>query len=672
MKLRLCLVLACVAGLFVTNANAQTDEQKVQLYNEGTINSSELEFSPAFLEDGIVFITSKVASNRYKVKDKNIDYHVFKIFRAQREQESGLLLPPAPLAAEFLSSVHEGPLTFDKTGTKVYFTRNNLKDGRPYKSKKDRIIKMKIYEAEKEGDKWGGIKELAFNSDDYSCVHPSISVDNQYLYFSSDMPGGQGGMDLYYVKLVGGEWSEPVNMGPGINTPGDEVFPFIHADGSLFYATDGNGGEGGLDIFTTLRTKEGFAKPVNMGKPFNSPADDFGLILDLDKRNGYLSSNRLGGQGADDIYSFYIREPLDLLASKDAFKPRDVKVKVIDALTRELLPESRVAVINLGEVALSQALSNMSAGYGSQNDNLSIRLDLQPDAGTLTDEFGYTTVKLTSVNSVLYVTKAGYAPLQYPVTVHPELNEVLVEMRPPTDLAERGGDVTIGAGTTFELPNIYYNFNDAGIRQDARTDLDALVAFMKQYPDVRIELGSHTDSRGTYAYNIDLSQRRAQNAARYLEQHGIEKNRVIPVGYGESYLRNRCTDGIDCEELEHQFNRRTEVKIVGIDKPINVRITGPATEIFDAPAPKEEFTSKGGASAKAGQYRVIAGVYSNKANAEKKLGQLADLGYPTARIEGLDQQGRHYIVVETFNSDNDAQVLVKNLIAAQVRAFVKK
>ena len=305
MKLNTILIpIICLLTITQLWAQPSSADKKVFLTNEATINSDGLEFSPSFLEDGIVFISTKTASKRYKITDKRLGKNIMSIFRAKRE-ENGLLKQPEPLARELLSTVHEGPVTFDRTAENIYFTRNNIKNGKPKKAK-DGIVKLKIYAAEYVGKEWKNIEELPFNDDQSSAMHPSVSVEGDALYFASDRPGGLGGLDIYVAYNRGGVWSDPENLGPTINTEGDEVFPYIHADGTLYFASSGHAGYGGLDIFTSVNDGGTWSKVQNLSTPFNSEQDDFGFILDRDKKNGYLSSNRNGGLGGDDIYSFYI------------------------------------------------------------------------------------------------------------------------------------------------------------------------------------------------------------------------------------------------------------------------------------------------------------------------------------------------------------------------------
>ena len=205
---------------------------------------------------------------------------------------------------------YDGPLSFNSTGDVVFFTRTNLKKGKP-KTGKDGKVKLKIYSAKLNAanGKWENIEELPFNDNDFDCMHPSVSADGTRLYFASNRPGGKGGMDIYVSFLQNGKWGDAVNLGPTINTPKDELTPFIHSDNTLFFATNGRKGTGGTDIFWTKKTPEGWAEPAAMPEPINTPSDDFGIIVSADKKSGFFSSNRASGLGEDDIFSFIDNNP---------------------------------------------------------------------------------------------------------------------------------------------------------------------------------------------------------------------------------------------------------------------------------------------------------------------------------------------------------------------------
>ena len=303
------LAIALLASTFSLSA-----QDSVSVINESVINTPFQEYSPAFYPNGLIFIASNPAVKTEKKEDDNTGKATTSIFFANRNAQ-GTLDAAIPFAEELTTKYYDGPLSFNTDGNIVYFTRSNNKRGKPIKSK-DGLVKLKIYIAEKKGGKWGNPVELPFNNSDYDCAHPSVSPDGRRLYFSSNRPGGFGGMDLYVSTLLNGKWSEPVNLGPKVNTEKNEIFPFIHSDGKVYFASNGHIGLGNLDILYTQKTDTGWLKPRVLPEPINSHSDDFGLIIGNDKKTGYFSSNRASGKGDDDIFSFRLLDIVDLLFPK--------------------------------------------------------------------------------------------------------------------------------------------------------------------------------------------------------------------------------------------------------------------------------------------------------------------------------------------------------------------
>ncbi|MEL6923290.1 MAG: hypothetical protein AAFO94_04515, partial [Bacteroidota bacterium] len=540
--------------------------------NEATINSDKLEYSPAFYEDGVVFISTNFQNKRYKVKDKRIDKNIMSIYWAQRDS-AGVLTAPVPFAGELLTKVHEGPLTFDRTGESMFFTRNNNEKGKR-KISSNGISKLKIYSAIKFRDSWTAIEDLPFNDPESNTCHPAISVEGDKIYFASDREGGQGGMDLYVVRRKGDSWGEPVNLGPSVNTAGNEAFPFIHADGTLYFASDGHPGQGGFDLFYALEEGSGFAAPVNLKAPFNTTTDDFGLIIDRDKRNGYFSSSRQGGLGEDDIYSFNLTGNTSLVGDPTAKELSKTKVWFIlkDKFSGELIPDARVTAMNLS-LASDNVVTENAAKIGNyipiDDAYNQILLQLEIDSSDVfgqTDMEGRIPLVLIGEENVINITKKGYQNKQLVLSQYADGEEVYVELETINDPIPFTGEVLdvlgqpmagavviiededkttkdqikvgpdgkfsymlgrnklynvmivqdgkevrthkIGSidsdanagmpmsmtfdlakdevlglqeGLVVELPNIYYNFNDASIRPDARKDLDRVVELMNNY-----------------------------------------------------------------------------------------------------------------------------------------------------------------------------------------------
>jgi outer membrane protein OmpA-like peptidoglycan-associated protein len=671
-------------------------KSNITVTNERTINTGQLEFSPAFYEDGIVFISSQKPLAKEKIFDDRIESSTMSIFLARRD-ENGQLNKPTAFSNALVSSLHEGPLTFDKTGENVYFSRNNNVENGKKATYTEGVSRLKIYTAQKKGEgNWAIPAELPFNENNSDACHPTISVDGDKLYFSSNRVGGFGGMDLYVSEKINGIWGKPTNLGPKINTPKNEVFPYIHADGTLFYSSNGLPGSGGLDIYYLKNNRQdgGLGVPVNLGVPFNSDKDDFGFIIDLDMKNGYFTSGKNGGAGGDDIYSFGMSQGTlfdnlnnEYAAEYDAnsssntttgansnshtnsnptsnnsnsktnsnASTQSINLIVIDKQTGKPINDATASYLNLSELSLSeivadnngkqaqiiksdgtfalelveskmknkhtntagkaQVMASKNASYlisaskkgysteqmvvkkGDLRNDIVILLSRPSDCITLSgkvknntnggpisyalvnfsnekgeiksipsDEMGTFTICVPCGHSYkAYATKDNaMSNIEIASTKDLNCGDGVEHALAPIELkiaASVAKDFTINEGNSFQLRNIYYNFNDATIRPDARKDLEALYIIMTKFPDMEIELASHTDSRGSDDYNNDLSQRRASNAVQYLVNRGIAANRIIAKGYGETMLRNRCADGAFCNESEHKRNRRTEVKI---------------------------------------------------------------------------------------------------------------
>ncbi|MFK7809905.1 MAG: OmpA family protein [Saprospiraceae bacterium] len=746
-------------------------EKEVFITNEATINSERLEYSPAFYEDGIVFISSQPASKKFKIKDSRIDKNIFSIFLARRN-EDGTLAKPEPFSKAITTTLHEGPVTFDRTASFMFFTRNFTKKGKRKKAK-DGIIKLAIYSAENIKDEWKNEKLLPFNDKESNAAHPAISVEGNLLYFASDRPGGHGGMDIWVSRRLGDDWGEPINLGPQVNTEGEEIFPFIHADGTLYFASTGHGSTGGLDVFFSARQGDSWFTPKNLGAPFNSESDDFGFILDRDKKNGYFSSNRSTGQGEDDIYSFYVTSNMDAIYDNE--KPKeafDMEVVVSDFETGEMVESADITYTSLDDLSLAAALSadNSAGNISGQDDELLVRVPLEENSQSgATDSWGKLPVTVFTGKHIFIIKKEGYLTRQVIVDTEDGVNELFVSLEkgndnemitetgekkpgksifipagssiaadgsivgpdgeliaPPgatsalpfgstispdgtsigpdgTIIAPAGsriaadGTITgpddivyvnveedesfptsIKEGTVFQLPNIYYNFNDAAIRPDAKIDLDALAGLLNNYPDIEIELASHTDSRGDDRSNIKLSQRRADNAVEYLVAAGISSSRMIAKGYGESQLRNGCVDGVNCTEEQHQYNRRTDVKVTKISNEIEIKIVsgeGPTSFADSNPTTPSYSESTGSNNASTNysydtEFKVVAGVFSNRNNAEGRISRLQELGYNEAQIVTMSS-GRHMVVVRYVDSEDEGKQLVRELKGNSIRSFVK-
>ncbi|RIV19128.1 flagellar motor protein MotB [Fibrisoma montanum] len=517
---------------------------------------------------------------------------------------------------------HEGPATFSKDGARVIFTRNNYNNGH-YGKSKDGVNKLKLYTATQTNGVWSEAEELPFNSDEFSSGHPALGKGpngqpDQLLYFASDRPGGFGGTDIYVAKWGDGKWLEPVNLGKDVNSKGNELFPFVDEKGNLYFSSDGRPGLGELDIFFAQLGNDGQqVKSVqNLGEPLNSPKDDFGIVTDGDRKAGYFSSNRKNGGSDDDLYRFTREGSL--------YPCRQLTISVFDAQTKEPLADTPLHVDDQvgsarqrdlktdanGLVRLCLDIDNNfqflvsregylanKVGFSTKDlaDDKPSRLDIalaKPTEEAKPAALGPTSVRgrvLTQADNtpiegakVILVSECDGTSQQvitgadgsYGFTVTPGCDYAIEAIKERMGTAGSRIDKD-GSGSTdilmfrkgdvIRIDNIYYDLNKATIRPDAAKELDKVVALMKKYPGMKIEMRSHTDSRATAPYNRKLSANRAKAATVYLKSKGIAPKRMIAKGYGEDELLNKCADGVDCSEEQHQQNRRTEIKVLTLE-----------------------------------------------------------------------------------------------------------
>jgi outer membrane protein OmpA-like peptidoglycan-associated protein len=500
-------------------------------YSVGNVNFNSVlqDFGPSFYGSGIVFSSNREDSTGDYLHDWN-DQPFLDLFVVENPRDTSPVV--ARFSNEMNTPYHESTSVFTQNGDVVYFTRNNYTKKQRLKRDGAGVTKLKLFRSVSSSDGWSTPEELPFNSDAYSTAHPALSPDGSTLYFASDRPGTKGLSDLWMVDIhVDGSFSDPVNLGDTINTEGRETFPFVSSDNKLFYASDGHLGLGGLDMFVTQLSDAGLSgDSYNVGKPVNSGADDFGLILNESEGFGYFSSSRGAGLGNDDIYSFTRNQKLlTKCAQNITGVTRDVK-------TDEILPQATVELRNIANEVVATQTSD-SAGRFSF-----------PDV-------------VCSTSYIVRGSKNSYEPAEAVLNTSSEVGAVInrdLYLKPPVRL-EVGDDL----GKTLELNPIYFDFNKDNIRTDAAYELEKVIAVMKQYPNLKVDVRSHTDSRASDAYNMNLSQRRNLSTIRYIVSQGsISNTRLTGRGYGESQLFNACGNGIECSEEEHQLNRRSEFIIV--------------------------------------------------------------------------------------------------------------
>jgi len=490
-----------------------------------TVNTEYSDFGPAFYGDKIVFASSDKSVNAFEDQSVDLagwDKQPFLDLYQVVVDEDMNLKEVELLKGEINTKYHESTAVFSKDGNTMYFTRNNFLDGKKRKDK-DFVIRLKIYKATKAGDAWGNIKELPFNSDSYSIGHPALSTDENRLYFASDMPGTFGMSDLWYVDVLGNDsYTKPVNMGNKINTAARETFPFVSTENNLYFSSDGHKGYGGLDIFVTKLNEDDFGEIATFGEPINSVKDDFSFII-KEGRIGYFTSNRDGDEGSksDDIYQIW--EHCEIT----------IQGPITDEDTGELIPNAEVKLLDSNNDEIQKLVTGDDALF-------TFNLECNQRYVIRAKKEGY------NPKEEIFETPKNPKTIEMPIVLNIPLTMKVSDPCPPNDL-----------GCKLTLQPIYFDYDQSNVRLDAEIELAKILAALNEYPQLRIHIESHTDSRGRDAYNLKLSQRRAKSTLQWLLDKGIAKNRLSAKGYGESQLINKCVNNVACSEEEHQLNRRS-------------------------------------------------------------------------------------------------------------------
>ncbi len=517
-----------------------------QVKNLSKINTAGAEFSPFVRNDELIFAASRKATT-YKNNGLPMT-GIYRVKLAENYGETGGE-PQVFSPNLFLEGVNEANVAFTKDGKKVVFARGNTG-----KRKGDADVDLYLSTFVSSG--WTEPRKIPVSDSAAWDGSPAFSSDGRTLYFCSNRPGGVGGIDIYRANMdASNRFSKPVNMGKDINTPGDEMFPYVAPDAKLYFASDGHPGLGKLDMFVATRS-QGVISIENVGTPINTRFDDFGMVfIDEDKQYGFLSSNREGGKGDDDIYFFEdVSVGLDSteiakLDPNDPRRPEKQKIEVPKivhyslagtVISNEIAPVNLdSAVVKLMEVGIDSVLAEAVSKNGGV--------------------FGVFALE-EGKEYTLLVDKKGYLVKREPFSMAGRSIPLIFRRKTVTDTTFYATIKLdrLALNKTFVLENIYYNLDKFDIRVDAAVELDKLVQIMKDNPTLNIELSSHTDNRATDAYNNKLSQNRAQSAVRYIISKGIEESRLVAKGYGETQLIVKDAK----TEEEHQRNRRTEFTIL--------------------------------------------------------------------------------------------------------------
>ena len=504
--------------------------------NAGSINSKYSDYGSSFLGEQLVFASARDTGGVSNRKHKWTNQSFTNLYQSKVTGE-GNLEKPERFSKSINSKFHESTPVYTKDGQTMYFTRNNFTDGKARKNA-EKIILLKLYKATLVDGKWENEVELPFNSNEYSVAHPALSPDDKTLYFASDMPGTLGASDLYKVSVDGDSFGEPENLGPVFNTEARETFPFMSDENELYFASDGQLGLGGLDIFVSKMEEDGTFKEIhNVGAPVNGKSDDFALLIDTQSKYGFFTSNRDGGQGYDDIYKFKENIPLEYNCEQT------LAIVVIDQQTREIIPNAQVTLLDENTQAIEQVFADENGKYTFDKTKVECDKDY--------------TVRVTGIN--------GYSSNEKPIHTGEKTGETFVEIPLEKRIIEVTSDDDI-LKKVFGIDIIYFDLDKSFIRKDAAAQLALLVEVMNDNPTMKIDVRSHTDCRQTYDYNMALSERRAKSTINWLVKKGIAKDRLTGRGYGESQLVNDCgcepTNDSPCSEEQHQKNRRSNFIIL--------------------------------------------------------------------------------------------------------------
>lgn len=535
-----------------------------------SINTKNSEFGPMYYGERLIY-SSAVDTSYYNTRTYNWNEQPFLNFQLGRisatDQDVEHL---RSFSSEINTKYHEATLAFSPDKKKIYFTRNNFID--KLKRGKEDINYLKLFTADLQVNhektiEFRNIRELPFNSPDYSVGHPTVSKDGKQLFFVSDMPGSIGATDIYVVDILGdNNYSKPRNLGPRINTSGREMFPYI-TDSKLYFASDGHLGLGGLDVFE-VENDATYENPINLGSPLNSELDDFAFIVDEATNLGFVCSNRKGGKGDDDIYSFTRELSEDQKFTRDNANingcyPR-VKGYVSNVVTGERIAKAKVKLFNDKGEVIDETHSNLN-GYFTFRKGLDCnsRYDIKvTKLGYDSNEkpfliFGGKDATIMPVGlqqnvkqQVAIVTNPiqPYPTQPYPVQTYP------VQPYPVQ---------TYPSLTKVKIAVIYHDLNESLIENMASFKLNKVVTLMNQHPEIVIAIESHTDSRSADSFNLDLSDRRAKDSRAYLIRQGVHPSRILSaIGFGETQPVNRCVNNVSCTEEQHHSNRRSEFIIV--------------------------------------------------------------------------------------------------------------
>jgi len=508
----------------VTNYNANNisaydkltsgDKKLVTSIQNLPFNSKYSDFGTFIHEDRLYFVSARNTENKiYKWNNEPF----LNIYQTDIKTEDGkkdfLNVTTLPFKGIRKKDIHDGNITITNDGKTMYFTRDNVSKRNTKKFDDEGTTHLKLFRATLIDNVWADVVELPINDDIYSTGHPALSPDNSKLYFVSDREGGLGQTDIYVVDILDdNDYSTPLNLGDKINTSGREMFPFVSKDSTLYFSSDGRLNLGLLDIFKSQILKDSTSAPENMGAPYNSGYDDFAYFVNSDNDKGYFSSNRPEGQGSDDIYGF------------DAYQ-------------------------------CTQTITGVARDDKTTHPLNAVSVKLIDEAGKVIETF--TTTKDGTYTFNVDCNKT-YTVLGSKEDFKDDKKEVVTDKIDKTVNTANLDLIPLIEGNQIVINPIFFDFDKWNIRTDAQYELENIVDVMRSHPEMVIKIESHTDSRGSDKYNMKLSDRRAKSTRDYIVSRGIAAERLeSAIGYGETQLLNKCSNGVKCTKAEHQLNRRS-------------------------------------------------------------------------------------------------------------------
>ncbi|EHO06549.1 OmpA family protein [Myroides odoratimimus] len=527
---------------YLEQVNTNRDGYRVKQLN--SVNTPGSEYGSALYKGEIVYASSAKKGKQKGIHSWTNDPYT-KLYSASVRID-GYIGKAKPFARKLEGNYNEANAIFSADSRTMYFSSNNRADKNVRYS--DKALLVNLYRAYSFGPgKWGDVEKLSINVEHANTASPALSPDQDWIYFSSDRPGGYGQSDLYRAKVFrDGSIGTPENLGDKINTEARESFPFVSSDNVLYFASDGHPGLGGLDLYGVQIYQDGsFGEVVNLGNSINSPYDDFAMYLDPEAKFGFITSNRPNGSGKDDLYYVRMKLGTELNISQD------ITGKIIDQKTKQPILDAFVFLYDSKHRMIEQIEVDKRGEYVFKDVKINRDYYVSVKAtGYVSEEKSVEDVTLTDVKVVNFQLLKDTA-LDIDHYNNSGEAQSYKEIQKGEDLGKR-----------LALAPIYFDHDSAIIRTDAQFELAKVVMMMKNNPTMKIQVRSHTDSKGSDAYNMGLSERRAQTTVDWLIYQGINPSRLSAKGYGETNIINHCQNNVPCLEKEHQQNRRSEFIIM--------------------------------------------------------------------------------------------------------------